>query len=141
MQYSKNGLLLTERFEGCRLEAYQDIAGVWTIGYGHTDRVRPGDICSQVQAEAWLMLDIRFAASEVNRLVTVPLTQDQFDALTDFVFNLGTGNFEHSTLLRLLNARKFKEAGEEFRKWGRAGGKEVAGLLARRKAEEGEFNG
>lgn len=83
--------------------------------------------------------DISWAASEVNKLVHVPLSQDEFDALVDFVFNAGCGNFDHSTLLRLINDNDMQDAANEFDKWDLAGGKVVAGLLRRRKAEQGMF--
>lgn len=139
MEYSKKGFALTESFEGCSLVAYQDIVGVYTIGYGHTRGVKAGDVCTREQAEAWLQQDIADAVQSVNDQVTVPLTQGQFDALVDFVFNLGDKAFEASTLLRLINAGDMEAATNEFEKWSRAGGKVVAGLLRRRQAEKEEF--
>jgi lysozyme len=139
MKYSKDGLHLTEQFEGCRLSAYQDSGGLWTIGYGHTAGVHPGMSCTQAQAEQWLAEDIAWAESQVNRLVRVALTQDEFDALVDFTFNCGVGNFIHSTLLALVNAGKMDQAAKEFERWDKAGGVVVAGLLRRRIAEEAEF--
>lgn len=139
MIYSKTGLHLTERFEGCRLVAYQDSRGIWTIGYGHTAGVHAGMTCSPPQAEAWLLSDVAWAEREVNRLVHVPLTQSEFDSLVDFTFNCGAGNFEHSSLLRLLNEHDLARAAEEFEKWDRAGGVPLPGLLRRRKAEAAEF--
>jgi lysozyme len=141
MIYSKTGLNLTESFEGVRLSAYQDSVGVWTIGYGHTLGVLPGDTCTQDQAEAWLLQDVQAAEDAVNDLVFVPLTQPEFDALVDFVFNLGRHNFAGSTMLKLINAGKMDEAASEFTKWDRAGGVEVAGLLRRRQAEKDLFTG
>lgn len=139
MEYSKTGLALTERFEGCRLVAYQDVTGVWTIGYGHTFQVKPGMTCTQAEADAWLETDIQFAAHCVNRAVKVPLTQGEFDGLVDFVFNVGCGNFEGSMLLMMLNAGEYSQAAAQFARWDKAGGKELAQLLARRQAEEAEF--
>lgn len=139
MSYGKSGRQLTEQFEGCRLVAYQDSRGIWTIGYGHTRGVYPGMTCTQAQADAWLQEDIQWAASEVNRLVTVPLTQDEFDALTDFTFNCGSGNFDHSTLLRLLNTGDYADAADQFERWDLCDGKVVAGLLRRREAERELF--
>src|SRR5271166_29191 len=136
LPYGKDGLQLTENFEGLRLTAYQDQVGVWTIGYGHTGPdVYAGLTISQNDATALLMHDVATAAACVNRLVTVPLTQDEFDALVDFVFNLGTQAFATSTLLRKLNAHDFNGAIAEFVKWDHAGGQVVAGLLRRRMAE------
>ena len=140
MQYSKQGLALTEQFEGCRLEAYLDQVGVPTIGYGHTRGVRLGMTCTQEQAEAWLREDIALCEQDVNTHVKVPLTQGEFDALVDFAFNLGCGSLNGSTLLHLLNAGDYHGAAAEFEKWDHAGGKVVSGLLRRRIAEEAEFN-
>lgn len=139
MQYSLDGLHLTEQFEGCKLQAYPDSTGIPTIGYGHTKGVSLGMTCTQAQAEQWLQQDINYAASEVNKHVTVPLTQHQFDALVDFTFNCGAGNLDHSTLLKLVNTGDFTHAANEFERWDKAGGKVVAGLLRRRLAEKNEF--
>ncbi len=139
MNYSKSGLQLTERFEGLRLTAYQDQVGRWTCGYGHTAGVQQGDTCTQAQAEAWLASDVSWAVQTVNMYVTIALTQGEFDALVDFVFNLGSGSFQHSRLLSAVQARDFEGAAAEFEKWDHAGGQVVAGLLRRRIAEEAEF--
>ena len=140
LQYSKTGLALTERFEGCRLEAYRDVAGVLTIGYGHTGPdVYEGQTCTQQQAMAWLILDTQTAVQAVNDLVQIQLNQGEFDALVDFVFNLGIGAFARSTLLRLLNADDIAGAADQFALWDHAGGQVVAGLLRRRLAEKQEF--
>jgi lysozyme len=139
MEYSTSGRQLTERFEGVRLQAYQDSAGIWTIGYGHTAGVTAGQTCTEEQADAWLCGDIAWAENEVNRLVKVTLTQPEFDALVDFVFNAGAGNFESSTMLKLLNAGQFSAAATQFDLWDHAGGQVVAGLLRRREAETNEF--
>ena len=138
LQYTGQGL--TEQFEGCSLVAYLDSTGVPTIGYGHTAGVTQGMTCTQAQAEAWLTQDIQWAVAVVNNLVTVQLTQGEFDALVDFVFNVGSGNFASSTMLRMLDAGNFAGAADQFARWDLAGGQVVAGLLRRRIAEEGEFN-
>lgn len=140
MNYSKIGLQqLTEAFEGCQLVAYQDSVGRWTIGYGHTAGVKQGDVCTQEQAELWLLQDTQWAVDTVNRLVTVDLTQGEFDALVDFTFNLGSGSLQHSTLLQLVNEKNFVEGAAEFVKWDKAGGEIVVGLLRRRVAEQQRF--
>jgi lysozyme len=139
MIYSKVGLRLTEGWEGLRLSAYQDSVGVWTIGYGHTHGVYRGQVITEEEAEALLISDVQWAESQVNALVRTTITQAEFDALVDFVFNLGAGNFAHSTLLSLINRRDFAAAALEFAKWDKAGGKTVAGLLRRRQAEENIF--
>lgn len=138
MNYSRDGLHLTEVSEGIRLTAYPDPGtggAPWTIGYGHTHGVHPGDTCTQAQAEAWLMEDIAHANDVVNRLVKANLTQHQHDALVDFVFNAGEGNFASSTLLKDLNAGYMQLAANEFRRWDMAGGAHLAGLAHRRAAE------
>ncbi|MGA8111866.1 MAG: lysozyme [Acidobacteriaceae bacterium] len=137
LTYGRDGLNLTEQFEGCRLTAYQDQVGVWTIGYGHTGpEVVAGLTITQAQAETCLAADVQSAAACVNRLVAVQLNQQEFDALVDFVFNLGQGA---STLLRLLNAGSFAAAAGQFAQWDRAGGAVVAGLLRRRQVETALF--
>ena len=139
LEYSKAGEVLTEEFEGIKLAAYQDQRGVWTIGYGHTSGVSEGMTCTADQASDWLLLDLRIAEHEVKAVVTVPLTQGEFDALVDFTFNLGVGNLRSSTMLRLLNVGDYAGAADEFQKWDMCGGWHVAGLLRRRLAEQKEF--
>lgn len=142
MNYSSNGENLTKQFEadgGPRLVAYQDSGGVWTIAWGHTAGVVQGMTCDLDQAQAWFDEDLAWAVSEVNKLVTIPLSQPEFDALVDFVFNCGAGNFDHSTLLRLINQDNMNAAALEFDKWDHVGGQVVAGLLRRRQAETSEF--
>ena len=138
--YSSNGLALTERFEGVRLTAYQDQVGVWTIGYGHTGPdVHPGLVIAQDEAAALLAADVADAAACVNQDVTFQLTQNEFDALVDFVFNLGKSAFAGSTLLRDLNSGDCTAAAAQFDAWDHAGGMVVAGLLRRRQAESAMF--
>lgn len=139
--YSSTGLHLTEQFEGCRLTAYQDSVGVWTIGYGHTGpEVCKGLSITMERAEELLIQDIAKAAAAVNRLVTYAhFTQDEFDALVDFTFNLGAGAFADSTLLKKLNAGDIEGAAAEFMRWDHAGGKVLAGLTKRRDGERALF--
>ena len=140
MTYSKAGIQLTERFEGCRLAAYPDTGGVWTIGYGHTHGVHQGMTCTREQAQTWLEQDIQAAADAVNRLVKISLKQSEFDALVDFVFNLGAGAFARSTMLKDINAGHLAAAALQFPLWDHVAGRVLAGLLHRRLAEEAEFN-
>ena len=140
MIYSKTGLALTERFEGCRLAAYPDTGGVWTIGYGHTHGVHEDMICTREQADAWLREDIQAAADAVNQLLKISLKQSEFDALVDFVFNLGSGTFARSTMLKDLNAGNLAAAALQFPLWDHDAGRVLAGLLHRRLAEEAEFD-
>lgn len=140
LSYSDQGLALTEQFEGLQLTAYQDSVGVWTIGYGHTGPdVQPGLTITQEQASALLLQDAADAVAAVNRLVTVPLTQNQFDALVDFTFNEGQGNLASSTLLRELNAGNTAGAAAQFLVWVYAGGVQLPGLVKRRQAEAALF--
>lgn len=140
LAYSKEGLRLTELFEGDVLTAYRDQRGIWTIGYGHTAGVRPGQRITRAEAEALLTEDIESAVRVVNEAVTVALTQAQFDALVDFAFNVGAGSFRRSTLLREVNAGHFPEAAAQFNLWDHCGGVVNAGLLRRRRAETAEFS-
>lgn len=140
---SDEGLKVTTTSEGCKLTAYPDPgtgAEPWTIGYGHTKGVMPGMTCTQEQAIAWLKQDVSWAEQAVSQLVTVPLTQGQFDALVDFVFNTGTTNFRKSTLLQKLNAGHYEEVDSELLKWVFAGGRKLPGLQARREKEASEFD-
>lgn len=141
MTYSERGLDLTRQFEGIRLEAYLDGGGVPTIGYGHTKGVKLGDECDMRQAVAWLREDVQEAVEAVNRLVKVKINQAQFDALVDFVFNLGQGAFSKSTMLRMLNAYDYVGAAGQFARWNKDNGKVVAGLTRRRAAEAKLFRG
>ena len=141
MTHSNQGLALTEGFEGCRLESYQDSGGIWTIGYGHTSGIGPGMVCTQDQAVQWLIGDYAWAEAEVNRIVDVPLSQGEFDGLTDFTFNCGRYALDHSTLLALVNEGDMQDAADQFERWDKCGGVVVAGLLRRRLAEEQEFLG
>lgn len=139
--YSKDGMRLTELFEGDVLTAYQDQRGIWTIGYGHTADVHPGQKITEQEAEQYLAEDIRAAANFVNKVVRVTVTQGQFDALVDFAFNVGITNFGKSTLLREVNEGLFPEAIAQFDLWDHCGGVVNAGLLRRRNAEMAEFGG
>jgi lysozyme len=131
MQIDQKGLNLTEQSEGCRLKAYQDTGGVWTIGYGHTKGVYPGQVITQAQAEALLKLDIAYAEKCVNDHA-LPCTQGQFDALVDFVFNVGPSQFLNSHLYAYHKAGEYNKAAAEFSKWKFDNGKVVLGLVKRR---------
>jgi lysozyme len=138
--YSDAGFALTKQFEGLRLTAYQDQVGVWTIGYGHTGpEVHGGLVITEDQADILLHSDVAGAVACVNRAVTANITQCHFDALVDFVFNLGCGRLLGSTLLRHVNAGEFDLAAPQFLLWDHAGGVVVQGLLTRRKAEMALF--
>lgn len=141
LTYSGTGLSITEQEEGLRLKAYQDSGGIWTCGYGHTLNVSPSTVCTPELAAIWLASDTESAVAAVNRLVSVPLNQNEFDALVDFVFNLGATKFASSTMLDLLNKGDYSGAALQFERWDLCGGKVVAGLLNRRIVEKNEFNG
>jgi lysozyme len=136
LSYSDAGLAMTQQFEGLVLTAYQDQGGVWTIGYGHTGPdVQSGLTITQDHASILLESDVAASVACVNRGVTVEISQNQFDALVDFAFNLGGGNLLSSTLLRLVNAGNFADAAPQFLVWDHCGGVANAGLLRRRQAE------
>ena len=139
MQVSKKGISLIKKFEGCRLLAYQDSVGVWTIGYGHTRGISRNDKISQEQADTFLLHDIELAVKDVNRLVKVTLNSNQFDALVSFTFNLGARNLSSSTLLKKLNAGQTDMAANEFGRWIFAGERISSGLVKRREAEKNLF--
>ena len=142
---STAGLALIKRWEGCKLVAYQDVAGVWTIGYGHTRTAKQGMRIGDAEAEVLLRGDLLDAEKAVNRLVKVPLEQREFDALVSFTFNLGVGALERSTLLRLINAGDKLAGAITLVQWNKAivGGKltPLLGLVRRRVAELQMFLG
>lgn len=127
---------LIKKHEGLRLDAYLCPAGVWTIGYGHTKNVRPGDRITQHLAEQYLRDDLRDAELTVLRLVRHSLNQNQFDALVSFVFNLGAGNFQSSTLLKKINENpRDHDIKAQFKRWVYANKKVLPGLVTRRNEE------
>ena len=137
MQFSAAGMDLLRRSEGFRSRSYLDVAGLATIGYGH--RVVDGESfpegIDEAQGEQLLVRDVRAAEQAILRLAKVLLTQGQFDALVDFVFNLGAGRLAESTLLKELNAGSYDAAAEQLLRWDHSGVAENAGLKARRQAE------
>ena len=144
MKTSNPGVDLIKGFEGKRLKAYDDGVGIWTIGFGTIKypnglRVKKGDTCTESQAEQYLRNDLVVFENAINRLVKVPLNQNQFDALASFTYNLGEGNLSKSTLLKKLNAKDYKGAAAEFPKWNKAGGKVMQGLVNRRAKERKLF--
>jgi len=126
--------------EGCKLVAYQDEGGVWTIGWGHTQGVTEGMVINQEQADLLFQEDLHDAEGYVQYYVKVPLNDNQFAALVSFVYNVGAGHFSHSTLLSDLNNNDFADAASQFLVWDIVDGEKNAGLLARRKAEQDLFN-
>jgi lysozyme len=137
MKTSAKGLALIKQFEGCSLLAYRCPAGALTIGYGHTSSGSPmvvdGMMITQSEADALLKHDLKRFEDEINQLVTAPLAQNQFDALVCWSYN--TGALKTSTLLKRINAQELDRVPAELMKWTKAGGKELTGLVRRRRAE------
>ena len=144
MKISDSGLTLIKAHEGLRLKAYPDPGtggDPWTIGFGHTKGVKPGDEIDDETATQFLRDDVAWVEDCVNENVSVDLTQNQFDALCSFVFNVGCGAFKGSTLCRLLNAGNYEGARTQFARWDKAAGNVLPGLTRRRREEAELFNG
>ena len=139
MKISERGKDLIKLFEGCRLKAYDDGVGVWTIGYGHTVGVKPGDEITQEQADEWFSEESEQFSNKVQVLVLVEVNQNQFDALVSLAYNIGVGALSRSTLLRKLNAGDYQGAAEQFDVWNRGGRKVMLGLVRRREQERKLF--
>ena len=144
MKTSQTGIDLIKRFEGLELEAYQDIAGIWTIGYGHTGAdVFEGWEISKFEAEELLRVDLVSREKAINDLVRVDINQNQFDALVSFVYNVGIGALERSTALRELNRGNYLKAAEALTLFNKATIRgvltPVTGLTRRRLAEQALF--
>ena len=136
MKTSSIGRKLIQGFEGYRSEAYLCPAGGWTIGYGHTAGVKEGDTCTKEQADLFLQEDLQWAEKVVNSQ-NLDLNQYQFDALVSFVYNVGSGNFQDSTLLQKIkaNPKDYTAIEEEWKKWKYANKQVLKGLVHRRAAE------
>lgn len=141
MEVNKAGRDLIKKFEGCKLRAYKCPAGLWTIGYGNTfyedgTKVKEGDVITQQRAEQLFDIIVDDFAKKVDVLVKSNVSENNFSALVSFTFNVGLGNFQRSTLLRKVNANpKDATIPAEFRKWVRANGEVLKGLVRRREAE------
>jgi len=137
----KGGLLKDEELnfirevEGLEHNAYQDEGGVWTIGYGHTRGVKEGDSISTHKANTYLNTDLIAFEIQLQRLVRVELTQNQYTALLSFIYNIGGTQFAKSTLLKYVNEKKFDLVPDELRKWNRVNGEVSLGLTRRREKE------
>tara|TARA_R100000278_G_scaffold118130_1_gene98534 strand:- start:1127 stop:1591 length:465 start_codon:yes stop_codon:yes gene_type:complete len=148
MHISDEGINIIKHFEGCPTDeddncvAYQDAVGVWTIGFGHIKDVQEGDKWSKEKADfmLWRELEDEYE-SYINDYVHVPLVQCQFDALCSWVYNLGPANLKKSTLLKVLNNGEYDKVGEQIKRWNKAGGKVLQGLVRRREAEALLFEG
>lgn len=145
MKIGKRGLELIKYFEGLRLKPYLDSVGIPTIGYGTIKypngkavTIQDKDITKE-QAEEYLQHYVHKFEADVNKLVKVELTQNQFDALVSFTYNLGPTNLKQSTLLKQVNDKDFNNAAKSFLKWINAGGKPIEGLKVRRRKEKELF--
>ena len=141
MQISEEGKNLIKKFEGCELEAYKCAAGVWTIGYGHIKTAVEGMKIDQATANELFDEEMGEYETYVNTAVTVPLSQNQFDALVSWVFNLGNGNLNASTMLKVINSSDHAGVPAQIKRWNKAGGKVLEGLIRRREAEALLFQG
>ena len=140
MKASQRLIDAIKKFEGCVLTAYQDTAGVWTIGYGHTQGVKRGDKITQFQAEQFLKEDLARFEPTANRCKMLS-TQGRYDAVLDFIYNCGVGHWNSSTLKKYIESgRKTWEIQEQFLRWVNSGGKKLGGLVTRRIWEANRFN-
>jgi lysozyme len=140
---SKNAFDLIRRFEGCKLESYQDQRGVWTIGWGTTGAgITEGLTISQGMADAMFIGHVKEIGLSITDILgnqTSRLNQNQFDALTSFTYNVGSSAFAKSTLCQYVKQSKYNDAAQEFLKWDHVNGVVIAGLLERRQAEQQLF--
>tara|TARA_Y100001937_G_scaffold26364_1_gene37855 strand:+ start:74 stop:520 length:447 start_codon:yes stop_codon:yes gene_type:complete len=141
MKISQEGIDLIKHFEGCELESYRCSANVLTIGYGTTKNVVEGMKISQHQAEELLMKDLEEFEGYVEDLIDVPLEQNQFDALVAWTYNLGPTNLKNSSLRKILNKGAYDDVAEQIKRWNKANGKVLKGLVRRRNAEAELFDG
>ena len=141
MKISIEGIALIKKFEGCRLESYKCAAGVPTIGYGSTKLVEMGMTITQEGAEELLLKDIAEFEEFVLEASEMPLSQHQFDALVSWTFNLGPSNLNASTMLKVLNKGEYEDVPAQIKRWNKAGGKVLDGLIRRREAEALLFAG
>jgi len=141
MKISKEGITLIKKFEGCELTAYKCAAGVWTIGYGHTKDVKENDVITKEEAESMLVHELQEYCNDVDIAVKVDLKQNEFDALVSWTYNLGPTNLNSSTMLRVLNEGKHDDVPTQIKRWNKAGGEVLKGLVRRRNAEALMFEG
>jgi|TARA_A100001515_G_C4550368_1_gene203199 lysozyme len=141
LKTSQEGISLIKSFEGCELTAYRCSADVPTIGYGHTAGVSDGDTCTQEEAETMLAEDLVEFEDYVKNYVESELQQNEFDALVAWTYNLGPANLKESTMLKELNSGNFEEVPRQMKRWNRAGGEVLDGLIRRREAESRLFKG
>ena len=135
MHISKEGIALIKKFEGCELEAYLCPAGVLTIAYGRTKGVKENDTCTYSEAEEWLEEELTEYEDYVKNLIKVDLTQNQFDSLVCWTYNLGPTNLKKSTLLKVLNEGDYDSVPSQMKRWNKSQGEVLEGLIRRREAE------
>ena len=141
LKTSQEGISLIKSFEGCELTAYRCSANVPTIGFGHTAGVSDGDTCTQEEEETMLAEDLEEFEDYVKNYVESELQQNEFDALVAWTYNLGPANLKESTMLKELNSGNFEEVPRQMKRWNRAGGEVLDGLIRRREAESRLFKG
>ena len=141
-----SALNIIKKFEGLELTSYPDTGGIWTIGYGNTinkdtgQAIKQGDKIDLATAERWLKLDVAEREKKIKGLIKVPVTANMMAAMTSLAYNIGTGAFGSSTLLRLLNSGSDKKlVADQFLRWNKVQGQEVKGLTNRRKLERELF--
>jgi lysozyme len=141
MKVNAEGYALLKRFEGCVLKAYKCPAGVWTIGFGNTfyedgTKVKEGDVITQKRADELAKFIVEQFANSIREMIKQPLNENQFSACVSLAYNIGTGGFKKSSVLRKLNANPLDASiADSFRLWNKGGGKVLRGLVNRREAE------
>lgn len=140
MKLNQAGTDLIKSFESCRLSVYEDIVGLNTVGWGQRTNLPVGTTITQLQADNMLADHLDEICNQIKHCLEVELNDNQFSAVVSLVYNIGIGNFESSTLLKLLNLQQFQAASEEFKRWDLASGRVVDGLLRRRLAERQLFD-
>jgi lysozyme len=135
-QISQNGINVLKSLEGCRLKAYKDESGHWTIGWGYAGiDVWDGLMITQFEADDLLYKEMALREDAINELVQINLNQNQFDSLCSFVYNVGIQAFADSTMLKLLNAGDYQAAADEFPRWIYSEGI-ISDILVKRRATE-----
>lgn len=136
MQCNDAGKSLIKKYEQCRLRAYLDTGGIWTIAWGHTAGVKQGDTCTQAQADQWFDDDLWWREQQVADLVDWDLDENQFSAVVSFVYNIGSGNFAKSAVLHAINQGDFDDVPMHMLAWDKDhAGNVLKGLQARRREE------
>lgn len=139
MRLTKEGLNLIKEFEGCRLEAYQDVAGIWTIGWGSTKDVTPGMKITQEEADRRLEEYLVRLEVDIKEVLPAIMNENQFSACVSLAYNIGTEAFKRSLLVRCCQKYNFDDAAQQFLRWVKDNGREIPGLVRRRKAEQKLF--